>query len=822
MKNNKKVTSKINMAVCLSVFALLGITACGGGSSSQQATERVDNDNGDSDVVDNDRAPDIKPTPGRCIDFREGFKNVYFGDHHTHTSFSIDAYFFNALTDPRTAHRFAKGATPAPFPARGSEEIFTLGYERELAIPLDFNAVTDHAEFLGGFNTLCSNSSETEQQCDQQIGQGIRDNITAIAAGDVPFQTQLIQSLAANSPSTVEAWNRTKTIVDEENDPCSYTALHGYEYTANELGQMLHRNVIFKGSSAEVPTNVIPASNPTTASNPENGNDDWLLFDRLKIDCNDAIGCEALTITHNSNRSDGRYFLAAGEDSGMTVIGDLSGVPLGRKIDGLGGPIFGPNGLKIPSSPGIYFPMTVEDAKLRRTYDRNFEITQHKGQSECAIGVEGGYSADEDGYDPKCNFEVDKTVCRGDGTDTAACAVFCTGDPTTDPAFCGFGIDNNGTTDLCVVSGPDGSSRTTAGGDNTNNCIAPLDYYRNAMAEGLLIKKTLGINPYRMNITAALDTHNGDSGNSPEKSFTGHAGVIDDEPRELLGFWNCDNIAEGGDPNDPNNCENRNFLDFARPLNPGGLAGLWVEENTRDSIWDGLHSGESFGTSGTRMRIRTVASWDPLPADICDQLASGRDLITGQTVSNGAAMGSDLPAQPSGAGAPYFAAYAIQDPDGAPLQQLDMIKAYVDNNDEAKNRAYSAIAATKDPVSLPSPDTCAVAIDNHPATLCTTWRDPDFNPNKDAMWYARALEVPSCRWSDYSCNVNAKGIDGNPITVNCANLDPSNGVFPKITGMQGFEGCCEITQNNGLFSGEKRFTPIEERAWASPIWYEVD
>ncbi len=810
---------------------LLTLTACGGGGTQSPGLgdNGVNNGNPNNGPGDGPGDGPATPTPnGRCSDFREGFKNVYFGDHHTHTSFSIDAYFFNALSNPRTAHRFAKGAEPAPFPAKGSQEIFTLGREETLSQPLDFNAVTDHAEFLGGFSTICNAGDEdpnnppnaSQQQCDQQIGQGIRDNIIAIAAGDVPFQTQAIQALLANSPSTLEAWNRTKTIVDEENEPCAYTALHGYEYTSNELGQMLHRNVIFKGAAAEVPANVIPAVLPTTASNPENGNDDWFLFDRLQQDCNAAIGCEALTIAHNPNRSDGRFFLAAGEDAGLTVIGDLTGVPLGRKTVS-GGPTVGPGGITIPAGSGIYAPMTVADAELRRSYDRNFEMTQHKGQSECAIGVEGSYDANDEGFDPKCNFEIDKTACRGDGTDTGPCAVFCTGDPATDPAFCNLGTTNTGVAELCSFGGPDGSSRTAAGGDSANNCIAPLDYYRNAMSEGLLIKQTLGINPYRLNITAALDTHNGDSGNAKENNFIGHGGVLDDDPRELLGLWNCDNLADGEDPNDPNNCTNRNFLDFARPLNPGGVAGLWVEENTRDAIWDGLHSGESFGTSGPRIRIRTVASWDPLPNDICDQLASGRDLIAGQVVSNGVAMGSDLPPQPSGAGAPYFAAYVIQDPDGNPLQQLDMIKAYIDDTEAAKNRVYSSIAATSSPVNPPSSETCAVAVDNHPATLCTTWRDPDFNADKDAMWYARGIEVPSCRWSDYLCNVNAEDANGNSITVNCGDLDPSNGVFPASSGQQGYEGCCEITETNGVFSGEKRFTPIEERAWASPIWYEV-
>ncbi len=66
--------------------------------------------------------PDDSPAPGfsgDCPDSRDGFKNAYFGDLHTHTSYSLDAYFFNALTDPRVAHRFAKGKAPLSLPAQG-------------------------------------------------------------------------------------------------------------------------------------------------------------------------------------------------------------------------------------------------------------------------------------------------------------------------------------------------------------------------------------------------------------------------------------------------------------------------------------------------------------------------------------------------------------------------------------------------------------------------------------------------------------------------------------------------------------------------------
>ncbi|MGB1581385.1 MAG: DUF3604 domain-containing protein, partial [Nevskiales bacterium] len=473
-----------------------------------------------------------------CSDHRPGYKNVYFGDLHTHTSYSLDAYFFNALTDPAVAHRFAKGEAPLPLPAQGGQEVFLPGREITLDRPLDFNAITDHAEFLGGFFLGCDNSDPSQQLCDQLIGQGIRDDVRQIAAGETPFQTQVLQALISQLPTTAIAWSMTKQMNDEAYEPCRYTTLHGYEYSSQETSQMFHRNVIFNGPASSMPLNVISSVNPTTPLLPENGNDDWDLFDQLSLTCKNLPGCDVLTIPHNANLSDGRMYLAADEDAGKIVLGELAGVPLGRKL-----PL-----------TDIYFPMSSADASLRQSLDRSFEMTQHKGQSECAAGLEGDFLANDEGYDPNCNFEINKSVCDGSANQPATCVAFCTGNALTDPAFCTHQTVPNNLVEVCANTGPDGAARPMSGGSNTGNCSHPLDYYRNAMAEGLKIRRNLGVNPYKTNITAALDTHSGDSGNAGEQAFLGHGGVLDDDPREQLGFWGCDFEDAGEDPADPSNC----------------------------------------------------------------------------------------------------------------------------------------------------------------------------------------------------------------------------------------------------------------------------
>ncbi len=74
----------------------------------------------------------------------DALKNVYWGELHVHTTESMDAVLFGTTATPEDAYRFARGE---PLKSPGGELM-------QLSRPLDFMAITDHAEGFG-LRTRC-------------------------------------------------------------------------------------------------------------------------------------------------------------------------------------------------------------------------------------------------------------------------------------------------------------------------------------------------------------------------------------------------------------------------------------------------------------------------------------------------------------------------------------------------------------------------------------------------------------------------------------------------------------------------------------------
>jgi hypothetical protein len=299
------------------------------------------------------------------------------------------------------------------------------------------------------------------------------------------------------------------------------------------------------------------------------------------------------------------------------------------------------------------------------------------------------------------------------------------------------------------------------------------DFLRNVLKDGLVLEQSLGVNPYQYGLIGSSDTHLGTPGAVSEVGFPGHGGAGSPARTEVPKGLS-ENIA----------------------FNPGGLAALWAEENTRDALFAAMKRREVYGTSGPRILVRFFGDWD-FPAGMCQK--PGDEFA--RRGYRGAPMGGDLPPPPAHAATPTprFAVWAQQDPGGlsTPLERVQIIKGWIEKNGDGEwvpREAVYDVAGSKDNGWSVDPHTCEGSGQSY-ANLCGVWTDPDFDATERAFYYARALENPTCRWSARQC-LNA------PPTMDCGD---------SSTVPDEWAGCC---------ADETQYPKtIQERAWTSPIWY---
>jgi len=321
-------------------FVLLSLLGCLAGCEQQPPVAQ-----------DAAKPATTQPAVATTITAKAAARTALFGDLHVHSSWSLDGYIFGNSNDPRAAYRFAQGeAVPL---ADGASN-------RQLKVPLDFAAVTDHAETLGYY-----------QRCIvDQGGEAYADeNCVMLRARDLRLYFQGFRNLAMNPPQHLgeicdsnaacreaakSPWSQLQAIADEFYRPGEFTTFKAYEYTGNlPKGGMLHRNVIF--ATDEVPDEAMSAFDLASAR------ELWQWLDRECI-----ADCDVITIPHNSN-------LAWGYSFGN------------KNVDGS--------------------DWTIADQKLRQRYDRLAEIYQAKGNSECQTGIGTN--------DEFCDFELLLRPCEG-------------------------------------------------------------------------------------------------------------------------------------------------------------------------------------------------------------------------------------------------------------------------------------------------------------------------------------------------------------------------------------------------------------------------
>jgi Protein of unknown function (DUF3604) len=296
---------------------------------------------------------------------------------------------------------------------------------------------------------------------------------------------------------------------------------------------------------------------------------------------------------------------------------------------------------------------------------------------------------------------------------------------------------------------------------------------RNALKDGLLFEQTLGANPFRFGFIGSTDNHNGTGGVVDESGWQGGEGNNDSSPARQ--------ISE----------DDRN--------NPGGLAVVWAEENSRDAIFDALRRRETYATSGTRPVIRFFAG-------NLDGVACGSSDLVHAAYLSGTPMGGEI-GPLRGDASPRFVVWAMKDPGtlaepGTDLQRIQIVKGWVDAAGQTHEHVFDVAGDAT--LGAVDPATCTPTGAGF-ADLCTTWEDPTFVRGERAFYYVRLLENPTCRWSTLVCR--SVGVD--PLSPDCATQAAAAG--------PDFADCCLGPGNDPYME-----PIIQERAWTSPIWYRPD
>jgi hypothetical protein len=253
-------------------------------------------------------------------------KEAYFGETHVHTSYSLDAFIGGARLTPDDAYKFAQG-----------KDVTIQGQTHNIKKPLDWTAVSDHAEFIGemystqvpgakgGDNPMLEELRGLKSVDEQRAWflKYVINNMRGANPGHPPFY--------AGPETTKSAWKDVQLKAVRDNyQPGKFTTLAGFEWTASNNAGNMHRNVIFRDLT--VPD--MPLSALDT-------NDEEKLWAWMAEQ--EKQGSKLLAIPHNSNGSKGYMF---------------------EPMDNAGK------------------PLTPEYAKLRSHFERLIEMMQIKGNSE--------------------------------------------------------------------------------------------------------------------------------------------------------------------------------------------------------------------------------------------------------------------------------------------------------------------------------------------------------------------------------------------------------------------------------------------------------
>ncbi len=308
-------------------------------------------------------------------------------------------------------------------------------------------------------------------------------------------------------------------------------------------------------------------------------------------------------------------------------------------------------------------------------------------------------------------------------------------------------------------------------------------YVRDAYLRGLELATRGVVNPYKFGLIGSSDTHN--SATSPEEdNYFSKAGMLDGTAQlrgSIPASFVSGTLLKWRAPDLLQEVDGEYYMNGGafQYWSASGLAGVWAEENTRESIYRAFRRKETFATSGPRMKVRFFAGYGFEPGLL------DKPQMVATAYRNGVTMGSELPA--AAGDTPTFLVWATADPAGTALQRVQVIKGYLENG-EHRERIFDVACSDElipDAASGLCPDNgarvnmadCSSSTGVGAAELKAQWRDPDFDPGQEAFYYVRVLQNPTCRWSTWDAiRAGVKPRSDLPAT-------------------------------------------LQERAWSSPIWY---
>ena len=266
-----------------------------------------------------------------------------------------------------------------------------------------------------------------------------------------------------------------------------------------------------------------------------------------------------------------------------------------------------------------------------------------------------------------------------------------------------------------------------------------FEYARSALKIGLQLESKLGVNPFKFGMIGSTDAHTAMAAVEEENFFGKHSGV-EPEPHR----WEHVVIAS---PNDPK----LNVLGWQQASS--GYAGVWARENTREEIFDAMKRKETYATTGSRMVVRFFGGWEFSEEDLKTRLPADAGY------AKGVPMGGDLAKSPGGDRAPSFMVAAMKDPLSGNLDRIQIVKGWMAEDGKTHEKVYDVVwAGDRKPGADGKLPSVGNTVDVKNATwsnsigspeLAAVWRDPDFDADESAFYYARVIEIPTPRWTAY-------------------------------------------------------------------------